>query len=80
LRLHNQGDKNRRARKTVKSYYASISSSSPIIVTLMMEAQPSSETSGLTRAVRRKIPEDGILHIHRRENLKSCVALTGWVR
>jgi hypothetical protein len=24
------------------------------------------------------IPEDGILHSHRRENLKSDIALTGW--
>jgi hypothetical protein len=24
------------------------------------------------------IPEDGILHSHRRENLKSYKALTGW--
>jgi hypothetical protein len=24
------------------------------------------------------IPEDGILHSHRRENLKSYVTLTGW--
>jgi hypothetical protein len=24
------------------------------------------------------IPEDGILHSHRLENLQSCVALTGW--
>jgi hypothetical protein len=24
------------------------------------------------------IPEDGILHIHRRENLKHYIALTGW--
>jgi hypothetical protein len=24
------------------------------------------------------IPEDGILHSHRRENLKSYTALTGW--
>jgi hypothetical protein len=24
------------------------------------------------------IPEDGILHSHRRENFKSSVALTGW--
>jgi hypothetical protein len=24
------------------------------------------------------IPEDGILHSHSRENLKSCIALTGW--
>jgi hypothetical protein len=28
-------------------------------------------------ATRRHIPEDGILHSHRRENLKSYIALTG---
>jgi hypothetical protein len=57
---------------------ASVVPSSPILVTLMKEALSSSETLVLTRATWRNIPEDTILHSHRRENLKSYIALTGW--
>jgi hypothetical protein len=43
-----------------------------------MEALGSSDTSVLTRATGRNIPEDCILHSHRRKSLKSYIALTGW--
>jgi hypothetical protein len=39
--------------------------------TMKMEAIHSSETSVYTKYTRRYFPEDGILHSHRRENLKS---------
>jgi hypothetical protein len=49
-----------------------------ITVTLMMEAMRASETSALARPTRRNIPEGGIIHSDRRENLKSYRELTGW--
>jgi carbonic anhydrase/acetyltransferase-like protein (isoleucine patch superfamily) len=51
--------------------------SSPILVTLMMEAVVSSETSDLKRVTRRNIQENVTLHSHRRDNLKYYKALTG---
>jgi hypothetical protein len=42
----------------------------------MIEAIRSSETWAQTKATRCHIPEHGILHSHRRENLKSYMALT----
>jgi hypothetical protein len=56
---------------------ASVVPSSPIVVTLMKQVLGSSETSVLTRATRRNIPEDDILHSHCRENLNSYIPLTG---
>jgi hypothetical protein len=57
---------------------ANVVHSSPILVPLLREPQRFSETSVLTRATRRRIPEDAILHSHRRESLKSYIELTGW--
>jgi phage-related holin len=50
---------------------ANVVPSSLILFTVMMEAISSCETLVPARATLRNIPEDGILHSHRSENLKS---------
>jgi hypothetical protein len=50
--------------------------SSPILVTLIIEAITSSETSVHTTVTRHHIPENGILHSHGRESLKSYTELS----
>jgi hypothetical protein len=59
---------------------ATVVPSSPSLVTLTKEALGSSETSVLTTASRYNIQEDTILHIYRRENLKSYIALSKFLR
>jgi hypothetical protein len=45
---------------------------------MKMEETCSTEMSAVKRPIRRHLPEGIILNSHRRENLKSYIALTGW--
>jgi hypothetical protein len=65
FRLHYQVDKKLRGVLQLL-VSANVIPSSPILVTLMMEAIRFSETSVLTRATQRNFPEDGILQSWRR--------------
>jgi hypothetical protein len=66
------------SEESITTLIVNVVPSSPILVTLMMEAMSSFESSVLTRVARRNITEDGILQSYRRENLKYHIALTGW--
>jgi hypothetical protein len=47
---------------------------SPILVAVMMEVIRSTESSVITKAKRSNITEDGILHSHRHEILKTYIS------
>jgi hypothetical protein len=58
---------------SIFSYLLTLVHRSWISYTLKMEAIRLSETSVNKISTRRHIPEDGILHSHRRENLRSYI-------
>jgi hypothetical protein len=66
---------NTSSQPTSVASYPTVLPTSPILVTLMMESIPSSETSVLTIIIRRNIPEGSILLSHLRENLKFFMEL-----
>jgi hypothetical protein len=71
-------DNSRGVINNVSINYQPKDSANVVPTLLMMEALRSSKISVLTRATRLNIPEVGILHSYRQENLKSYIALTDW--
>jgi hypothetical protein len=63
------------AKKSVRRLLTDIFFARVISSTLKMEATRSSETSVYNIPTGRHIPEDGILHSHRHENLKSYILI-----
>jgi hypothetical protein len=57
---------------------ANVVPSSPILLTLIVEAIRTTKIPVLTVATRRTIPKDAILQSHRRENIKLYMTLTCW--
>jgi hypothetical protein len=49
------------------------------LVAVLLAALRPSDMSVLRRATQRNIPEVGIGHSHRRENLEYYIVLTGWL-
>jgi hypothetical protein len=58
--------------------FVNVFPSSPILISLMLEALCFSETPVLASATQRNLPEDTILHSHRRENLKFYMIFYVW--
>jgi hypothetical protein len=77
-RLHHQGDKNNELGAILRSVFRLLVSSKdfcclPILVILITRAVRSSEMSILARPTGHNIPEDGIIHSHRFDSLKSYI-------
>jgi hypothetical protein len=75
-RLHLQGRRKKKIRERGTSVIRCWQTNFLLFSTLKMKAIRSSETSVNTLSTLRHIPEDGILHSHGRENLKSYKILT----